>query len=294
MRKILFMLLAVFTFSVSACTPYEVNTPDATYSKEYCEKKADAILQNAPDADPFDTLQTVDIQSAALGYITTDDLNMLVEDCRKNGIPFSAQLLGEYLPLNGSCKYSEMQRYNRFIEELRAFNRTEEQDALESFAYRTGKAAVRDCNADMLATTYATVGHNYQENVAWDLNRVGVSDGRILALDAYMANYYYTSNSGDGFVEFEPDGIIWLSEVSGGNWLIGTEYPIYVDGVAYGPFGWGNELVYDPTPSNESFNECGQIVSFVDGNVIGPIGGGVTAISVYGVVPPQYPFGCSE
>lgn len=294
MKRHLFFLMAILAFSVSACKPDKFSEPMFQYkSPEYCEHVASGILSSSI-SDPYDTLECSDPSLAVKGYISHSDLDMLSVDCQKKGIPFTREMLQTYLPVNGPCLYSEVQRYQHFIEALQSGNRTEETGALESFVTRQNKSTLRDSNAEMLAMTYATIGHYYGENIAWDLNRVGVSNGRILALDGFLANYYYTNTLDDNSVEFEPDGIIWLSEISGGNWLIGSEFPIYVNGIAYGPFGWGNELVYDPTPSNEVFNECGQITSFVDGNVIGPIGGGVTSISVYGVVPPEYTYGCTE
>ncbi len=273
MKIRMFFLILALGFSLSSCQRNDADVLPAS--------PVSAYLPDSPEQDePYRS------------HLTLDQIDALALDCAASGIPFSRELLLENMPVEGrSLKKTQPERYRAFMEAFGQSRTTEEQGAIESYTTRTGKTAVRDASADLVAMTYSTFGECYGQNVSWDFNRTGSSNGCILNLDLWLCNAAYSSSFGDDLVEFEPDCIQWGFEVSGGNWLIGLECPIFINGVPFGPYEIG-QLIYQPTANNETFNECGQITSFVDGNVVGPIGGGITSISVFGVVPPEYPFGC--
>lgn len=280
------MLMLALTFAIAGVGCSKSHSAPMLTSQE----KADKIIRD------FSPVQEV-MEEPAAELLTLDQVNTLFLSCRENGIPFSKDLLLENLPVNGPCNKTREERYRSFISAFSNRERATEGTAIESFVNRSGKTALRDANAAMVATVFANYGATVSapgDFLSYDYNRFGVSDGRILLLDLILANQAFSSTATDNFIEFEPDCIEWLAEVSGGNWLIGTTCPIVVNGVAYGPFNWDNPLVYDPTMDNEEFNACGQLISFVDGNIIGPIGGGVTSFSVFNVVPPTYQWTCDD
>lgn len=226
--------------------------------------------------------------------LTEEDFQMILRSCQEHNIPFSEDLLRENLPIGHRCTNTKQERYVNFMSALSSY-RTEGDD-IEAFVIRPGKTAVRDANYAVLATAYASFGDNYgpASAISYDYNRTGASDGKILSLDLALSNQAYNYSATDQLVEFEPDCINYdqAIEFSGHWFMITLSCPIYINGVEYGPFDWSNPLFYNPTITNEEFDACGQLITWTDGKVVGPIGGGISEIDVFGIIPMGTTFPC--
>ena len=267
------------------------------------------IGENPSPYSDAEVLQMADDMLANVSYIGAEhwykepsyesilseaDYQTIYRACVENNIPFSDSLLRQNLPIGQPCSNSKEERKQNFLSALPAYR--SEGNHIEAFVIRTGRPAVRDANASSLAEAFASFGDNYgpASAISYDYNRTGASDGRILSLDLVLATQAFNSTTTDALVEFEPDCIDYENAIQfSGNWyMITLTCPIFINGVEYGPFDWSNPLFYNPTIANETFDDCGQLTSWIDGKVVGPIGGGITEIDVYGVIQMGQPFPC--